>query len=372
MLKVGFIGIRGMVGSVLLDRMLKENDFDKIQAIFFSTSNIGGVAPTVKNGFATLEDAYNLESLLSLDCIVTAQGSEYTEEILPKLRNAGFTGYWIDASSYLRMSNDAVIILDPINLDIIETSLKSGVKNFVGGNCTVSLMLLAIDGLIKNDLVEWVSSMTYQAVSGAGANNMREFLQQSNSLSGYLSEVLNNPAKSILEIEKEITQKLLGNETPIEHFKAPLFCNLLPWIDRMVDNGQTREEWKATSEANKILGNKEELIKIDGLCVRVGSLRCHSQALTIKLKQKLKLDEITNLITNANQWVRYVPNLEHETRNSLTPLSVSGTLDIAVGRLHKMNFGEEYLTLFTVGDQLLWGAAEPLRRMISILVKHHG
>lgn len=373
MLRVGFVGWRGMVGSVLLQRMQENNDFAKIQATFFSTSNVGGVAPNVIGCSGILQDAYNLESLAKLDCIITTQGSEYTESVLPKLRTGGYTGYWLDASSCLRMNDDNIIVLDPINRDVIDSGLHTGIKNFSGGNCTVSLMLMAIGGLFKHGLIEWLTSMTYQAASGAGAANMRELLEQSGVLYNSVSDLLNNPSSNILEIDQTVTQTLNNSSFPTKNFGAPLAGNVLPWIDKLVDDDQTKEEWKGISETNKILGLVPGTIKIDGLCVRVGSMRCHSQALTIKLTDKdLKIEEIVKLLCENNKWVKYVANSKDDTLSCLTPASISGKLDIAIGRLRRLNIGKEYITLFTVGDQLLWGAAEPLRRMLNILVDYHG
>ncbi|MFN7095082.1 MAG: aspartate-semialdehyde dehydrogenase, partial [Burkholderiales bacterium] len=320
-----------------------------------------------------LLDAYDLTALARLDCIICTQGSEYTQQILPRLRQAGFTGYWLDASSCLRMDKDAIIVLDPINRPIIDAGLADGVKNFTGGNCTVSLMLMAIGGLFKHNLIEWVSSMTYQAASGAGANNMRELLQQSGQLYTEVQHLLADPQANILAIDKQVKQTLMSENLPTQHFGASLAGNVLPWIDTALENGQTREEWKGMAETNKILGLAPDSVKVDGICVRVGSMRCHSQALTIKLKEdKLNLTDIAEIIKQTNQWVKYVPNDKTSTLTGLTPVSVSNTLDIAVGRLRPLNIGEGYFTLFTVGDQLLWGAAEPIRRMLSILVEYHG
>lgn len=372
MLKVGFIGWRGMVGSVLMQRMLSENDFAKINPIFFSTSDMGGDAPKISSN-AKLLDAYDLNKLCDLDCILTASGSEYTNNVLPKLRDKGFSGYWLDASSALRMNNDSVIILDPVNRQLIDKALSNGIKNYIDGNCTVSLMIMAIAGLLKQEVVQWVSTMTYQAASGGGANTMLELLNQTKILSDGISDYLVEPQANILDVDKEVSRILNSNVLPMKHFDAPLVGNVIPWIDCQVADGQTREEWKAGAEGNKILGlSGSKIIPIDGLCVRIGSLRCHSQALTIKLTDKnLSLEHIVDLIKSGHQWIKYVENNKEDTLKYLTPASISGTLDIAVGRLRKLKIGPEYLTLFTVGDQLLWGAAEPIRRMLNIIIDYH-
>lgn len=373
MLKVGYVGWRGMVGSVLMDRMLKENDFAKIEPYFFSTSNVGGKAPNVGKPTPDLLDAYDINALISLDCIVTTQGSEYTEEVLPKLKAAGYKGYWIDASSSLRMSDESIIILDPINRHVIDKGLQDGIKVFSGGNCTVSLMLLALGGLFERDLIEWVDSMTYQAASGAGANNMRELLTQSGHMYNGVKSLLDAPNSNILEVDARVNDILRSDNLPVDYFGAPLAGNVLAWIDKGLESGQTKEEWKGGAETNKILGYKPDTILVDGLCVRVGSMRCHSQALTIKLKDKnLSIEQIQEIIRNHNQWVKVVDNNKADTIKHLTPVAISGTLDVAIGRMRKLKFGSEYLTAFTVGDQLLWGAAEPLRRMVNIINEYHG
>lgn len=370
MLKVGFIGWRGMVGSVLMERMRQENDFQAIEPMFFSTSAVGGAAPSIGKIVDVLQDAYDVALLSTLDCVLTTQGSDYTKDVLPKLRANGWNGYWLDASSGLRMDDDAIIVLDPINRDLIDHGLSSGIKNYVGGNCTVSLMLLGLDGLLKADLVEWVSSMTYQAASGAGANNIRELLKQSGALFDSAKELLDDKNSSILDVDRLVTQELRSADFPQQYFGAPLAGSVIPWIDAALENGQTKEEWKGGVEANKILGYAPDRVMVDGVCVRVGVLRSHSQALTIKLKRNdLSLEEIEQLIAKANPWVKFVANNKPDTLRELTPASVSGTLDIAIGRLKRLKFGNEYISLFTVGDQLLWGAAEPLRRMLNILVE---
>lgn len=371
MLRVGFIGWRGMVGSVLMSRMDENNDFKKIDPVFFSTSNVGGDAPNKGQLSKKLLDAYNIESLLELDCILTMQGSDYTNEIIPKLNSAGYKGFFIDASSALRMDPNSILLLDPINNDQIISGIKSGTKFYSGANCTVSLMLLAISGLIKHDLVEWVNSQTYQAASGAGANNMRELLKQCGYMHNAVMVELWNENINILEIADKVNKALISAQLPTQYFGVPLAGNVLPFIDSLLDNGQSKEEWKAGVETNKLLGLNPGTIKVDGNCIRVGSLRSHSQALTIKLKDpKIPLSELEKIIREGNEWVRLVKNNKIDSLTSLTPVSVSGTLDIAIGRLRKLNIGDEYLSAFTVGDQLLWGAAEPLRRMINILVTH--
>ncbi len=366
MMKVGFVGWRGMVGSVLMERMQAENNFDRIYASFFTTSNVGGAGPSVGNSTQPLLDAYDIDALKSFDAIVSCQGGDYTNAVYPQLREAGFEGYWIDAASALRMADDAVIILDPLNGGLIQESLDKGVKNFIGGNCTVSLMLMAIGGLFKADLVEWVSAMTYQAASGAGAKNMRELIEQMGSIKASVAEGLSDPRSSILPIDASIAELLRSEDFPTAEFGVPLAGSVLPYIDKQLDNGQSKEEWKAQVETNKILGNGQS-VSIDGTCVRVGAMRCHSQALTIKLKKDVPMAEIESLIAGANDWVKVIPNDRDDTLSELTPTSVTGSLHIPVGRLRKMHMGPEYLNAFTVGDQLLWGAAEPLRRMLDIL-----
>jgi len=380
MKKVGFIGWRGMVGSVLLERMRAENDFDAIEASFFTTSNVGGPGPNIGKTVAPLKDANDVKELARHDVLVSCQGGDYTKAIHPKLRAAGWDGYWIDAASALRMDKDAVIVLDPVNRPVIDRALASGIKDYIGGNCTVSLMLMAIDGLLKADLVEWVSAMTYQAASGAGAQNMRELLQQMGEVHFAAKGLLDDPASAILEIDREVAGILRDESFPTEHFGVPLAGSLLPWIDTDLGNGQSREEWKGHAETNKILGSprvgaesndragKTE-VAFDGLCVRVGAMRCHSQGLTIKLKRDIPLAEIESILAGANAWVKVVPNKREETLKRLTPVAVTGTLDVPIGRLRKLRMGGEYLSAFTVGDQLLWGAAEPLRRMLGILLK---
>ena len=364
-MKVGIVGWRGMVGSVLMQRMQEENDFAGIEPVFFSTSQTGQAAPM---GAGTLKDATDISELSKLDAIVTCQGGDYTTAIHPELRKAGWNGYWIDAASTLRMNNDAVIILDPVNRKVIDEALASGKKDFIGGNCTVSLMLMALGGLFRAGLVEWISSMTYQAASGAGAPNMRELLSQMGVLNSVVADDLKNPASAILDIDRKVTAALRDGSLPTKEFGYPLAGSVLPWIDKEVEDGQSREEWKGFAETNKILGTTKP-IPVDGLCVRVSSMRCHSQALTIKLNRDLPLADIEELIKNDNQWVKLVPNNKADTLEQLTPAAIAGTLTVPIGRLHKMKMGPEYVTAFTCGDQLLWGAAEPLRRMLRILAE---
>ena len=366
---VGLVGWRGMVGSVLMNRMVEENDFTHFTPMFFSTSNAGGKAPNFGVDAGTLQDAYDIQALSQCDAIISCQGGDYTKEIHPKLRAQGWNGYWIDAASSLRMDDEAIIILDPVNRDVIDNALKNGKKDFIGGNCTVSLMLMAIGELFRRDWVEWVSAMTYQAASGAGANNMRELISGMGALHQSVAENLANPASAILEIDKIIAQTQRSDAFPTQYFGAPLAGSLIPYIDSQLENGQSREEWKGQAETNKILGKTDDnLVNIDGICVRIGAMRCHSQALTIKLKQDIPLQQIEQaLIDSKNPWLDVVPNDKAQSMKRLTPVAVTGTLNVAVGRLRKMNMGGEYLTAFTVGDQLLWGAAEPLRRMLAII-----
>ena len=366
-MKVGLVGWRGMVGSVLMQRMIEENDLAGIEPVFFSTSQAGQTAPDYGQGPSTLEDAGNIAKLAEQDIIITCQGGDYTKEIHPALRAKGWQGYWIDAASSLRMEKNAVIILDPVNRNVIDQALKNGCKDFIGGNCTVSLMLMAMGGLFKAGLVEWVSSMTYQAASGAGAPNMRELLAQMGTLNQAVAEELKDPGSAILEIDKKVTATLRDGSMPITVFGFPLAGSLLPWIDREVEDGQSREEWKGYAETNKILGTSTP-IPVDGICVRVGAMRCHSQGLTIKLNRDLPIAEIERIIANDNQWVKLIPNNKAASLAGLTPTAVSGTLSVPIGRVRKMKLGPQYMSAFTCGDQLLWGAAEPLRRMLRILV----
>ncbi|MDY4281029.1 MAG: aspartate-semialdehyde dehydrogenase [[Pasteurella] mairii] len=369
MKNVGFIGWRGMVGSVLMDRMVQENDFANINPVFFTTSQTGQKAPVFAGKEAgELKNAFDIEALKQLDIIVTCQGGDYTNEVYPKLKATGWDGYWVDAASALRMEDDAIIVLDPVNQHVISEGLKKGIKAFVGGNCTVSLMLMAIGGLFERDLVEWVSVATYQAASGAGAKNMRELLVQMGQLEDSVKAELADPASSILEIERKVTAKMRAEDFPTENFGAALGGSLIPWIDKLLPSGQTKEEWKGYAETNKILGLSDNPIPVDGLCVRIGALRCHSQAFTIKLKQDLPLDEIEQILASHNEWVKVIPNDKETTLRELTPAKVTGTLSVPVGRLRKLAMGPEYLAAFTVGDQLLWGAAEPVRRILKQLV----
>ncbi len=362
-----------MVGSVLLQRMQQENDFALIEPIFFSTSNAGGNAPACAKNETKLKDATSIEALSQCDIVLTCQGGDYTEQVFPKLRAAGWQGYWIDAASTLRMQDDALIVLDPVNQQVIKDGLARGIKNYIGGNCTVSLLLMALNGLVRAGLVEWISAMTYQAASGAGAQNMRELLQQMGTLYQAAQTDLANPASAILDIDRRVLDAMHSTQMPIDYFQAPLAGSLLPWIDKDLGNGVAREEWKGRVEANKILGKSasstQDSILLDGLCVRVGSMRCHSQALTIKLKQDIALHEIESMLAAANDWVKVVPNQREASLQELTPAFVTGTLTVPVGRLRKLAMGGQYLSAFTVGDQLLWGAAEPLRRMLRILLE---
>ncbi|CAI1949791.1 aspartate-semialdehyde dehydrogenase [Serratia proteamaculans] len=367
MKNVGFIGWRGMVGSVLMQRMTQERDFDAIRPVFFSTSQHGQAAPTFGGQQGSLQDAYDVDALSALDIIITCQGGDYTNEIYPKLRATGWQGYWIDAASSLRMQDDAIIILDPVNRALIQQGLDKGIKTFVGGNCTVSLMLMSLGGLFANDLVEWASVATYQAASGGGARHMRELLTQMGMLHADVAKELQDPASAILDIERKVTEATRSGKLPTDNFGVPLAGSLIPWIDKQLDNGQSREEWKGQAETNKIL-NSGLVIPVDGLCVRVGALRCHSQAFTLKLKKDVSLPEIEQMLATHNDWVRVIPNDRELTMRELTPAAVTGTLNTPVGRLRKLNMGPEYLSAFTVGDQLLWGAAEPLRRMLRILL----
>jgi len=357
-----------MVGSVLMQRMQQEGDFDHIDPVFFSTSQLGGKGPSIGKDVPALKDARDVASLKAMEVIISCQGGDYTNEIFPKLRAEGWNGYWIDAASALRMQKDAVIILDPVNLDVIKSALGNGVKNYIGGNCTVSLMLMGMHGLFKAGLVEWVTAMTYQAASGAGAQNMRELLAQMGHAHGVVKTLLEDPVSSILDIDRTVSDALRSPAYPTEHFGVPLAGSLIPWIDKDLGNGQSKEEWKAQAEGNKILGRDANPIPIDGVCVRIGAMRCHSQALTIKLTNDVPVDEIEGMLAAANPWAKVVPNQRESSIRELTPAAVTGTLSVPIGRLRKLPMGGSYLTAFTVGDQLLWGAAEPLRRMLRILL----
>jgi aspartate-semialdehyde dehydrogenase len=370
MKRVGFVGWRGMVGSVLMERMLAENDFAYIdEPIFFTTSNVGGQGPAIGKDIPVLKDAADIDELKTCDAIISCQGGDYTKEVFSKLRESGWNGYWIDAASSLRMDDEALIILDPVNLDVIKDGLAKGVKNYIGGNCTVSLMLMAMGGLFREGLVEWTSAMTYQAASGAGAQNMRELISQMGAIKDRVADELANPASAILDIDRKVAETIRSDALPTDNFGAPLAGSLLPYIDRQLENGQSREEWKGQAETNKLLGRCANPIPVDGICVRIGAMRCHSQALTVKLTKDVPMDEIESILATANDWVQVVPNDRDVTLTDLTPAAVTGSLHVPVGRLRKMNMGPEYLSAFTVGDQLLWGAAEPLRRMLRILIE---
>ncbi|MBI9077852.1 MAG: aspartate-semialdehyde dehydrogenase [Desulfatibacillum sp.] len=373
MAKVAFVGWRGMVGSVLMDRMRAEGDFKAtgIEPLFFTTSQTGQKAPDVGLDLPVLQDAMDLDKLLPMDIIVTCQGSGYTKEMYPKLKDKGWSGYWIDAASAMRMDADAVITLDPVNRSVIDKALSAGVKKYIGGNCTVSLMLMALGGLFEKGLVEWMTSMTYQAASGAGAKNMRELIGQMASIANTSKDLLDNPASAIQDLDKRVLDTMNSGSFPVENFGVPLAGSVIPWIDTEVAGGQSREEWKGIAETNKILGTTRQ-IPIDGLCVRIGAMRCHSQALTIKLTQNVPMDEIEDMIAKANDWMKVIPNNKADSMKYLSPAAVTGGLVVPVGRLHKLNIGPEYLGAFTVGDQLLWGAAEPLRRIIRIILDFLG
>ena len=369
MKKLGMIGWRGMVGSVLMQRMREEQDFDQVEPVFFTTSQAGKAAPNVGKGESLLKDANDISELEKMDIIITCQGGDYTKSVFSKLRDAGWEGYWIDAASSLRMADDSVIVLDPVNRNVIDTALDAGTKNYIGGNCTVSLMLIALGGLFEEGLIEWVSPMTYQAASGSGAKNMRELISQMGDIYNTVEAPLADPASAILEIDRTIAERLRSDEFPTDHFGVPLAGSLIPWIDTQLPSGQSREEWKAGAETNKILGIESSPIPIDGLCVRIGAMRCHSQALTIKLTKDISVDEIESKLAAANDWVKVVPNDRDQSIEELTPTKVTGTLSVPIGRIRKLTMGPEYISAFTVGDQLLWGAAEPLRRMLRILLE---
>lgn len=369
MLKIGFVGWRGMVGSVLMGRMSEEGDFKGFEPCFFTTSNVGGQGPDIGLDAPPLQDAHDLERLAEQDIVVTCQGGGYTESVYSEIRKKGWKGYWIDAASTLRMNEDNVIVLDPVNGHVIEEGLASGIRTFVGGNCTVSLMLMALSGLFAQDLVEWISSMTYQAASGAGAKNMKELVAQMMALGEASREMMDDPSSSAVAIDARLTETLRSDAFPKEHFGVPLAASLIPWIDRPMESGQSREEWKGNAETNKILG-LDPPVPVDGVCVRVGAMRCHSQAFTVKLKRDVPLNEIEDMIGKANDWVRVVPNEKEATIRELTPAAVSGTLAVPVGRLRKMLMGPDYLAAFSCGDQLLWGAAEPIRRILRIVIEH--
>ncbi|GGI94566.1 aspartate-semialdehyde dehydrogenase [Halopseudomonas pertucinogena] len=366
---VGLIGWRGMVGSVLMQRMREENDFASIDPVFFTTSNVGGAGPDIGRDIPALKDAYDLEALKPMDIIITCQGGDYTNEVYPKLRAEGWKGFWIDAASALRMEDESVIVLDPVNRRAIDQALRDGLKTFVGGNCTVSLMLMGLGGLFEHGLVEWMSAMTYQAASGAGAQNMRELISQMGTIHASVADQLKDPASAILDIDRQVAATLRDESFPADNFGVPLAGSLIPWIDKQLPSGQSREEWKAQAETNKIIGRSGRPIPVDGICVRIGAMRCHSQALTIKLNKDVPLADIEAMLAAHNPWAKVVPNDRELTVRELTPTAVTGTLKVPVGRLRKLNMGSQYLSAFTVGDQLLWGAAEPLRRMLRILLE---
>lgn len=368
--RVGFVGWRGMVGSVLMQRMREQNDFHNIaEPVFFTTSQAGLPGPDIGKAVPALKDANDINELKAMDAIVSCQGGDYTKQVYAELRAAGWKGYWIDAASALRMQDQAIIILDPVNRNVIDAALDAGKKDFIGGNCTVSLMMMALGGLLQNDHIEWISAMTYQAASGAGARNMRELIAQMGSIEASVHDLLVDPSSAILDIDRKVAEHIRSADLPTDQFGVPLAGSLIPWIDVQLENGQSKEEWKGGVETNKILGRSDNLIPIDGLCVRIGAMRCHSQALTIKLKQNLPMDEIHDMLAAANDWVKVLPNDRAVSMRELSPAAVTGTLDVPVGRLRKMAMGEQYLSAFTVGDQLLWGAAEPLRRMLNILLE---
>ena len=368
MYKVGFVGWRGMVGSVLMNRMTEEGDFKHFEPHFFTTSQIGEPGPDVGHGAAPLKDAMAVDLLSEMDAVISCQGSGYTNAVFTELRSS-WPGYWIDAASALRMQDDAIIVLDPVNRSVIDQGLKSGIKNYIGGNCTVSLMMMALGGLFERDLIEWITSMTYQAASGAGAKNMRELIAQMGALEDEVTELLADPSSAILDIDRRITAKMRDGSLPLDNWGVPLAASLIPWIDVPMENGQSKEEWKGVSETNKILGRSgADTIPVDGLCVRIGTMRCHSQAFTIKLREDLPIQEIEAIIDGHNDWVKVIANDREISSEELTPTRVTGTLEIPVGRIRKLNMGPGYMTAFSVGDQLLWGAAEPLRRIVRIIL----
>jgi aspartate-semialdehyde dehydrogenase len=368
MKEVGIIGWRGMVGSVLIERMRAERDFERVQPVFFSTSQAGAAAPDVGRPTGTVQDANDLGALARLPMLISTQGGDYTQAVHARLRAQGWEGYWIDAASTLRMAPSAVIVLDPVNRSVMRAARERGIKDFIGGNCTVSLMLMAVCGLLREGLVEWITAMTYQSASGAGAQNMREMLDQMGALHASAAQLLANPASAILEIDRAVNRAFGAADFPKEHFGAPLAGSLIPWIDKDLGNGQSKEEWKASAESNKIMGTEAAPVPVEGICVRVSAMRCHSQALTIKLKRDIPLAEVERLIAGGNSWVKVVPNVRDASIRELAPSAVSGTLGVPIGRLRKLAMGGEYLSAFTVGDQLLWGAAEPLRRTMRFLL----
>ena len=367
MKKVGLVGWRGMVGSVLMQRMRDENDFATIKPTFFTTSQAGLPSPDFGQGAGFLQDAFDIDALAKMEVVITCQGGDYTNAVYSKLKATGWDGYWIDAASSLRMKDDAIIVLDPVNSDVIQQGIKDGVKTYVGGNCTVSLLLMALGGLFEQDLIEWVTPHTYQAASGAGAKNMRELISQMGSIKELVADKLADPASAILEIDQQVAEHLRSDDLPTDQFGAALAGSLIPWIDVAMPSGQSKEEWKAQVEANKILGTSDNQTPIDGLCVRIGAMRCHSQAITMKLKKDISVAEIEKILASHNEWVKVIPNERDVTISELSPAKVTGTLSVPVGRIRKLSMGPEYVSAFTVGDQLLWGAAEPLRRMLNIL-----
>ena len=372
MKRVGLVGWRGMVGSVLMQRMQEENNFAGIEPVFFTTSQAGKPAPDFGKEAPPLKDARDIDELKAMDIIVTCQGGDYTNEVYGPLRQSGWNGYWVDAASALRMEDESVIVLDPVNRGVIDRALDAGQRDFIGGNCTVSLMLMGIGALFDHDLVEWISPMTYQAASGSGAKHMRELLDQMGALNGAVSDLLADPSSAILEIDRQVTSTMRSSEFPTENFGVPLAGSLIPWLDKPMPSGQSKEEWKAGAESNKILGRTDNPIPIDGTCVRVGAMRSHSQALTIKLRRDVPLADIEAMLREHSEWCEVVPNEQQASMEKLSPAYATGSLTVPVGRLRKLAMGGEYLNAFTVGDQLLWGAAEPLRRMLAILLERDG
>ena len=370
MIEVGIIGWRGMVGSVLMERMRDERDFEVIEPVFFSTSQAGAASPDIGRKVAAVKDAHDLAALARLPMLISTQGGDYTQAVHARLRDAGWRGYWIDAASALRMERSAVIVLDPVNLPVMRAAREQGIKDYIGGNCTVSLMLMAVCGLLRAGVVEWITAMTYQSASGAGAQNMRELLEQMGAVHDSAAALLANPSSAILDIDRAVSRAIRSGDLPTAHFGAPLAASLIPWIDKDLGNGQSREEWKAGAESNKIMGTESKPVPVEGICVRVSAMRCHSQALTIKLKRDIALEEIEALIAGGNEWVKVVPNERDASIRELSPAAVSGTMAIPIGRLRKLAMGGEYLSAFTVGDQLLWGAAEPLRRTMRFLLEY--
>ncbi len=369
MLRIGFVGWRGMVGSVLMGRMREEKDFKGFEPLFFTTSNVGGQGPDVGLDIPPLKDAYDTDLLSSLDIVLSCQGGDYTKKVYPELRARGWKGYWIDSASTIRLDEESIIVLDPVNRSVIDEGLSGGIRTYVGGNCTVSLMLMALSGLFAAGVVEWISSMTYQAASGAGAKHMKELIAQIRVVGAATHVLMEDPASTAIAIDRVVTETLRSDALPVENFGAPLAGSLIPWIDAAMESGQTKEEWKGFVETNKILKTKEP-IPIDGVCVRVGAMRCHSQALTIKLTRDIPLEEVSDIVSEGNPWVRLVPNDKESSLRLLTPAAVNGTLTVPVGRMRKMILGPEYFAAFTVGDQLLWGAAEPIRRILGIIIEH--